>query len=225
MNKVMYIIKRKVNSVYHDARCLIERPVANYRREHKLLNKDFTIISNNCWGGFVYQEYNLPYNTPTIGLLFFADDYIRFVSNLKHYIDVPLSFIKVEESKHYKRLVKTDACRYMPYPIGKIDDVEIVFLHYKSEQEAKEKWDRRKSRINWNNLLIKFNDQNDCTEEDIAKFNQLDYKNKICFTAKRYPQYSSCIQLPKYEGKPFVKDDTRCYKSQIDITKTLNAMK
>ena len=37
----------------------------------------FTIISNNCWAGLVYQHFGLPYNTPTAGLFFFAQDYLE----------------------------------------------------------------------------------------------------------------------------------------------------
>lgn len=35
------------------------------------------------------------------------------------------------------------------------DSIEIFFLHFHSEQEAREKWERRVQRINWNRLLIK----------------------------------------------------------------------
>lgn len=52
-------------------------------RQKKLLGKDFTIISNNCWGGMIYESYNLPKNSPTVGLFFFAEDYIRFLKDLK----------------------------------------------------------------------------------------------------------------------------------------------
>lgn len=35
-----------------------------------------------------------------------------------------------------------------------IESIEIFFLHYHSEQGAKEKWERRIKRINWDKLLI-----------------------------------------------------------------------
>lgn len=34
---------------------------ARYRRK-RIHQTDFTIISNNCWGGFIYQSYGLDYN-------------------------------------------------------------------------------------------------------------------------------------------------------------------
>lgn len=41
-------------------------------RRKGLENTDFTIISNNCWGGMVYESYNLPKQSPTVGLFYEA---------------------------------------------------------------------------------------------------------------------------------------------------------
>lgn len=55
------------------------------------------------------------------------------------------------------------------YPIGKLgNDVEIHFLHYKSETEAQEKWNRRLKRMNFNNILFKFSD-NDMSNLKLIK--------------------------------------------------------
>ena len=117
-----------------------------------LKNRDFSIISNNCWGGHIYQYFGMKYTSPTIGLTFFADEYIKFVTNFDYYINCELTFIPKSESKYYYRYKDRD--KY--YPIGKQDDIEVVFLHYKSEEEAYQKWNRRKKRINYNNLIFKF---------------------------------------------------------------------
>lgn len=50
--------------------------LAPFRRA-KLERTDFSIISNNCWAGSVYRSYGLPYLSPTVGLYFFADYFIR----------------------------------------------------------------------------------------------------------------------------------------------------
>ena len=39
-------------------------------RSKKLINKDFTIISNNCWGGMVYEAYDLKKNVTNCWLVF-----------------------------------------------------------------------------------------------------------------------------------------------------------
>ena len=46
-------------------------------RRESLLVQDFSIISNNCWGGSVYRRYRLKYSSPTVGLYMFANEYIH----------------------------------------------------------------------------------------------------------------------------------------------------
>ena len=70
-------------------------------RRQRLNRCDFSIISNNCWGGSVYRYFGLPYQSPTAGLYFFASDYVRFSANLRHYLASPLEFIDAHESLHW----------------------------------------------------------------------------------------------------------------------------
>jgi uncharacterized protein (DUF1919 family) len=61
-----------------------------------LKNRDFTVISNNCGAGrYGYNELRLQYTTPTVGLFFFFEDYIKFLSNLEHYLSIPIQFTEV----------------------------------------------------------------------------------------------------------------------------------
>lgn len=165
-------------------------------RRKKIKKMDFTIISNNCWGGFIYQSYGLEYNTPTIGLFFMAEDYIKFISDIKEYLKKEIKFIEPNKSHSYE-LIKSKS-NFGTYPIGCLGDVEIHFLHYKTQDEAKEKWERRVKRINYNKILYKFNDQNACTEDLLKKFVELPLENKICFTCKEYNLKNTiCIKQPK----------------------------
>lgn len=168
-------------------------------RHKKLKNTDFTIISNNCWGGMVYESYDIPKDSPTVGMFFMADDYIRFLSDIKGYTSKELTFIPPEHSKYADELRKDK--RFGSYPIGIIDDVEIAFLHYPSEQEAKEKWERRCTRINWERLIVKFNDQNGCTEEHAKAFAAMPFKNKLFFTIHNWA-------VPKWEGYCVIRQHT-----------------
>ena len=128
--------------------------IMKYINRIGLKNKDFTIVSNNCWGGFVYQKFGLEYKTPFIGLFIFTPDYIELLKNFKELIFKELKFINFEQSKYYKEIIKNK--NYHIYPIAIIGGkVEIHFLHYKSNEEAAEKWKRRVKRINFNNILFK----------------------------------------------------------------------
>ena len=151
----------------------INEKVLSKVRYKFLKKKSFTIISNNCWGGWVYRLFNLPYMSPTVGLFIMPADYLKFVNRLEYYLkECSIKFIKPENSKNYKELITHQG--FGNYPIGVLDDVEIMFMHYKSEQEVLEKWNRRLQRVDWDNLIIKFNDQNECTKEQIEEFNKID---------------------------------------------------
>lgn len=38
----------------------------------------FTIISNNCWGGTIYESYGMRKDTPTVGMFIMPSDFVRF---------------------------------------------------------------------------------------------------------------------------------------------------
>ncbi len=192
--------------------------IFNKFKNRKIKNTDFSIISNNCWGNFVYQHYNLEYKTPFVGLFVFAPDYIIMLKDLKYYLDKKLVFIKSAESKYYNELIEFNVID--KYPIGALDDIEIHFLHYKDEEEAKTKWERRLKRINYNKLLIKFCDRDNCTEELLKEFEKLNYKNKICFTSKKY-NYKSTVFLKACEGLKMVDDEFENSRKEINIDKLI----
>lgn len=191
-------------------------------KKKKLTNTDFTIISNNCFGGVVYRNNHLPYYSPTCGLFFMAPEYIKFIYNIKKYTcNVEIKKVDIEESKYaeYLKENKYDGI------IGKINDLEICFLHYNTIEEANEKWNRRSKRINWDKIIYKFNDQNLCTYKELEEFNKFNAENKICFTAKKYENIDT-IQLKQYENEQFVKSDTKesDYKKYFDIYEYINNM-
>lgn len=131
-----------------------------------------------------------------------AEDYIKFASNIKEYINAELQFIPPESSRYYNN-IKSDK-RFGRYPIGKLNDIEIFFMHYSSEEEARSKWERRCEKINWDKLLIKFNDQNGCTKELIEKFTNLPYKHKICFVSDNYSSLKNVICLKGVKRQEYV---------------------
>lgn len=155
------------------------------RNRSRINNTDFTILSNNCWGGFVYQKFGLEFTSPTIGLFMMERDYLKFVSDLKAYLSESLRFIPPEQSLYYEKLTKSGA-EPISYPVARLRDIEVFFMHYKSQEEALEKWNRRRERINFDNLIVKLSQRSDCDDQTVKEFCALPYKKKICFTEKKY---------------------------------------
>ena len=165
------------------------------KRQKKLSNKDFTIISNNCWGGLVYESYNLEKQTPTVGMYFAPEEYLRFLSNLEYYIcHCEMTFVAPEQARH-KMLYRQDK-RFGSFPIARVGDVEIAMLHYHSEEEAKAKWKRRCSRVNWDKLIVKMNDQNGCTLEHAKAFAQLPFAHKVFLTVNDWDVGTCTAKVP-----------------------------
>lgn len=197
---------------------------ANLRRK-KLNKQKFTIISNNCWGGEVYESYNLIKQSPTVGLFFWASDYIKFIKSLHYYLEQPLVFIDPKSSIHFDDL-KNDR-HYGSYPVAKLGDIEIYFMHYKSKKQVIQKWNRRVKRIDWNHILYKFNDQNGCTLEDIKEFEKLPVKNKICFTVnKGFSKYPDVIKIKSPKSHKFIRASYEPFGASryININDLINAL-
>lgn len=202
----------------------IETKKIKEKRCKKLINNNFSIISNNCYAGWVYRNFNLPYKTPTVGLFIMPDDYIKLINNLKYYfLECDLKFIDCNNSK-YKDYLKYKDERFGSYPIGLLDDIEIHFLHYANEKEAKEKWNRRCKRVNWDNLILKFDDQNLCTFDNLKDFSRIKTSaKKICFVANQENKLDKdFIYVKEFKKDSYMIDDTWYNNKYVDLIKFLN---
>ena len=198
------------------------RPLLAGIRRKKLTNTDFSIISNNCWGGICSEYFGLQKNSPTVGMYFFAEDYIKFLSDLKRYTSMDIRMISASQSKHVNELRRRGQ---MNIPVGVIDDdIEVVFLHYKNPEIAKSKWMKRKERINWDNLIIKFSYMNKCNDSMIYEFENIVSKLKaksFVFVGKDF-EYKNAIKIPALKDGQ-IENDTFYWNKYIDVVKLINS--
>ena len=206
---------RQMGTKLRNAEMLVRQKVKQTIRRQKLKCKDFSIICNNCWGGGIYQSFGLQYNTPTIGLYLLGGDFVKFAADLEYYLAQELVFIPWEESSYYNHLTGKTS-----YPIARLDDIEVYFMHYHSEEEAKEKWNRRKQRINWNKILFKLSEREGCSKEDIEKFVTFPLKNKICFS---YDRVDGAIYIP--ELKDCEGDEMPVVSQYYDEVELINSIR
>jgi uncharacterized protein (DUF1919 family) len=146
-----------------------------------LKDKKFVIVCDNCWAGSVYQWLERPYNSPFISIGFYGDCYIKLLSDFDNYMRKPLKFIT--ESKYKNREIT--------YPLALLGDIELHFTHYKTEEEAKTKWNRRTARMfedttNKDDYIFKMSDAWYATEQNFKDFNELPLKNKISFSVNEF---------------------------------------
>lgn len=167
------------------------RKIINKRNIKKLKNTDFSLIASNCNGGFICHDLNLQFRSPFINLWVKPTDFIKYLQNIEHYMKQELRFVSEDG---------------INYPIGLLDDIKIYFQHYKTEQNAKEKWNERTKRIDLNNLFILFTDRDNCTYQNLLDFDRLPLKNKIVFTHKPYPEIKSAVYIKGFEKEVSVGD-------------------
>ena len=197
-------------------------PLTVSLRRKKLNNTDFTIISNNCWGGMCYEHFDLPKMSPTVGMYIFAEDYIKLIGDLRRYMSMDLKMIPAEQSRHAEELRRREQ---LHIPVGVLGgDIEIVFLHYKEPELAKQKWDRRVARINWDNLIIKFSYMNLCEDAHIHQFEKLQGVKKFAFSGKPFPEYDDVYVIPGNEDGR-VDNDTFHWDRYLDVVSMLNGPK
>ena len=209
-----------IKEIFKKLRLQINKVGSNFRKKN-LNVQNLTIISNNCWAGIVSQYLGIKYYTPTIGLYFFSEEYIKFLERFDYYIKQKLEIIDTKDSKYYDEMIKKN---HQNAVVGKLDDVEIVFLHMKTGEEAIEKWNKRVKRINRRNIIFKFCEQNECSSEHIKRFENLPFKNKICFTTKDYPGYKSVIWFKdQVKNEEVVRDYYESHK-YLNIIDYINNM-
>lgn len=182
-DKVFFMIANKHRTIY-------EKFYFKKLRKN-LINKDFSLFSPNCYAGIIYHRLGLQFRSPTINLFFpVKKQYLKFVSNISYYLEKDLTFIKDSEY----------SC-----PVAMLDDVKIVFNHYHSEAEAISSWNKRKKRVNYDNIFIIFDDISDVSYNDLIEFNKISCKGKVIFTAKDYNNLNNSVQISKYKKSGLMK--------------------
>lgn len=126
---------------------IFKKPLFDFKMYSQLIKNPVTIITDDCWGGMVYHYLDLPFTSPLVNTHWDKDEYARFIEEPSFYLQSELT------------MVRDGNLREGIYPIGRLGEpgkyVQIEFVHNIDFSEAKQQWDRRKKRINWNNLFVK----------------------------------------------------------------------
>lgn len=179
----------------------------NNKKIKQLKNKDFSLITPNCLGGFVLHDLGLQFKTPTINLFFDGLEYFDFLENLKEYLSVepiPCPYPRLEIDG------------YM-YPVmtlrNGVEDkgIEIHFMHYKSYRQAMECWVKRKERVNFNNIYVVVIAvgpwwSNGDKKAILERFERLPYTNKIFFVNEKLYEkdYKDVFYIKGFDNKPHI---------------------
>ena len=154
-------------------------------RAKKLTNHEFSIISNTCVGGVMTHNVGEQFRSPTVNLIIYEEQFLVFCHHLKEYAECPVELPTSEEQELFAKY---------PHPVGilrgkdaGLPDINLLFVHYKTFEEAKEKWEARFRRLNYHDIFIVMDRGMDARDEILDEFHKLPYKHKVFFTHKEDP--------------------------------------
>lgn len=182
-------IKKWIRKIQYAIRDLL----INRKNRKRLINTDFSVISNDCTGGGICHDLHLRFQSPTVNFFFSASDYVSYLTKLHEYT-------------HDYEIEEVIGETYQDKPIARIvlkngEFVTAYLLHYDSVEEFREKYKDRSSRINWDNLFILFNDRNDFSPQNLIDFDRLPYANKVCFVHERIDGVGCQFFIPGKENR------------------------
>ena len=152
-----------------------------------LKEERLTILSNNCWGGTVYNTLGLECMSPIKNLFLQDEDYLQLLGDPKSY------FAKALEFKRYD----VDINSNKEYPVMQLGDIEVHCNHASNSEEVRELWERRCKKINYENMFVEMYTKDKQIE---TRFNRLEYEKKICFVPYVTEQPNS-LTIDLYEGQ------------------------
>lgn len=147
----------------------LEIPNINIDDFIKLKESNISIVSNNCWGGIVYNTLGIECLSPFKNLFIDDMDYIHMLKNFQKYLLCePVLFEYV-----------FDKTRNIKYPVLLLNDILLHCNHDTDAEEAISKWKHRCKKFNISNIFV---EMYTCSKEIGSEFSKLvQYSKKICF--------------------------------------------
>ena len=201
-------IKKKVKTFIKEC----WRAPLRWSMRRKLKNHSFSLISANCIGGVLSHDVGEQFRTPTLNLT--IPQFVDFCEDLENNLKTDLI---------------PSELTYNGHPVCKCGNIDIIGVHYSSCEDLIETWNRRKVRVNYDNIFLIATDEFINSEELAQRFDSLPFP-KVCFTANSHPKYDWMVFLPEFEGANRVGDSLRytnmwglrIFEKHFDCVKWLN---
>lgn len=147
---------------------ILTLPLFDWKRWLKVRSSKVCILSNQCWGGITYEALQMPFYSPMVGMYETDEDFLKIAENPEHYFSQQLECVEWVHAQEKK------------YPIVKCDDVILnMNHHFGTWEETCNKWERRTSRLQLDNICVQMHVYD---ERYLERFLKLPYKRKIAFT-------------------------------------------
>ena len=117
-----------------------------------------------------------------------GENFVKLLEHLEYY----MGLVPIAVNDSYKDPVVTG----LQYPLIKIGDVELCCLHYKNCVSAIDAWERRKKRIDYDNVYVLANTWDlDENEELINRLYKTGFKTIVLTTNKKFKYDSKMVYI------------------------------
>ena len=144
-------------------------PGFTLKKYQQLQRSKLSIFAQNCFGGYISNTLGLLFRSPFVNLWLAADDFLRFLQNPRIYIEGTPIFEKLRDKSNEAP---------NGYPVVSLGNIYLNMMHYPNADNALKKWNERKQRINWYNILVEMSTE---SKEILEQFDELPFSKKVCF--------------------------------------------
>lgn len=168
------------------------KPLFDWNRYISLIKNPVTILSDDCWGGYIYHELYLQFSSPCINISWSKEDFIRFAQNPLWYLNFDL-VMEIEGS------VRGNQC-----PIGSLGEgnekICMEFVHSTCFADAKSLWDKRKERVNKERIFVKCGIPANSSNKKylLEEYKKIPF-SKVCFYSGEDANAEDIVYLKRFE--------------------------
>ena len=191
----MYKVNNEKLKLYYERQETIEK---------EAFSDDITIISNTCIGGRLYHDYHKRFLSPTIDFYMEPSEFVKFCLRLEYYLNCEIKPLSNYRFDYLEDFLFCD-----------IGGLIAGFSHSNNSYDTIiKKWNERKKRVNYNNIVVICTDRNvltkpvkKCDKETVEKFGEIPYK-KVLFSIVNY-KYDYVSYLPSFKEENACPEATR----------------
>ena len=141
-----------------------------------------------------YHDLGLQFHSPTINLKIVPDEFVEFVEHIEYYLQ--------QEVLECFDITSPYPVGMIPYKDGK-GNIHI-YVHYKTFADGVRKWKERAQRVDLKNIVVSLTARDGCEESTLQRFENLPYKQRICYTNEPHPEFPHCKYARLDNDKPLV---------------------
>ena len=168
---------------------ILNIPYFNWSEYLKIYNSDPSIICNNCAGGILYNTLGLECKSPCKNLAIPDESFFKLVQHLEYYMSLEPEFQRWQRDPHSGK----------EFPVMRLYDIEIWCNHDVSADEARDKWNRRKEKINYKNVLLMMYTESDRIGKQFLAIK--DYKKILFVPETSELEHKDVFKLKLFSGQ------------------------